>query len=325
MRLETDDGATGPDNTTSTTRTCTRRPTASRRGCRCTSGGEPSYRTLNGGDDASILYHEYTHGLSNRLIIDADGAGALNSPQAGAMGEGWSDWYAKDFLVAQFPGLDNPRSTATSTWAPTRTRRRTRSAPTRLPVAAAARARSAVDRAAGLHLRRLRQDRRRAGGARRRRDLGADAVGPAHGDRLVDGRAASDHAGDAALAAGAVLPGRAQRDPAGRRGAGGTRSATRSGRCSPARHGLLRVHDRRATTSRRSRTSRRRPRSGRRADDRRPRHRRHAGAPLAARRWRSARSSPTPARRPLLADRRPGARLREPVLTAPGLRPRCSR
>jgi hypothetical protein len=61
---------------------------------------------MNGGDDASILYHEYTHGLSNRLITDADGAGALNSPQAGAMGEGWSDWYAKDFLVSQFPELD---------------------------------------------------------------------------------------------------------------------------------------------------------------------------------------------------------------------------
>ena len=67
-----------------------------------------AYRAVNGGDDASILYHEYTHGLSNRLIRDAAGAGALNSEQAGAMGEGWSDWYAKDFLVAQFPGLDDP-------------------------------------------------------------------------------------------------------------------------------------------------------------------------------------------------------------------------
>jgi hypothetical protein len=66
------------------------------------------YRTMNGGDDASILYHEYTHGLSNRLIRDAGGAGALNTAQAGAMGEGWSDWYAKDFLVAQFGALDNP-------------------------------------------------------------------------------------------------------------------------------------------------------------------------------------------------------------------------
>ena len=61
----------------------------------------PNYREMNGGDDASILYHEYTHGLSNRLIRDAGGAGALNSIQAGAMGEGWSDWYAKDFLVSE--------------------------------------------------------------------------------------------------------------------------------------------------------------------------------------------------------------------------------
>jgi hypothetical protein len=69
-------------------------------------GTGSAYRAVNGGDDASILYHEYTHGLSNRLIRDAGGAGALNSPQSGAMGEGWSDWYAKDFLVAEFPALD---------------------------------------------------------------------------------------------------------------------------------------------------------------------------------------------------------------------------
>ena len=66
----------------------------------------PRFRAVNGGDDASVVYHEYTHGLSNRLVTDASGAGALNSAQAGAMGEGWSDWYAKDFIVGQFPGLD---------------------------------------------------------------------------------------------------------------------------------------------------------------------------------------------------------------------------
>ena len=27
----------------------------------------------NGGDDADVVYHEYTHGLSNRLVVDADG------------------------------------------------------------------------------------------------------------------------------------------------------------------------------------------------------------------------------------------------------------
>jgi extracellular elastinolytic metalloproteinase len=59
------------------------------------------FRDVNGGDDASIVYHEYTHGLSNRLITTATGAGALDTLQAAAMGEGWSDWYAKDEVVAE--------------------------------------------------------------------------------------------------------------------------------------------------------------------------------------------------------------------------------
>ncbi|HKG38598.1 MAG TPA: M36 family metallopeptidase [Conexibacter sp.] len=53
---------------------------------------------VNGSDDASIVFHEYTHGLSNRLIGDG---GGLNAKQSGAMGEGWSDWYAMDYLVQQ--------------------------------------------------------------------------------------------------------------------------------------------------------------------------------------------------------------------------------
>jgi extracellular elastinolytic metalloproteinase len=68
------------------------------------------YRNISSGSDAAILYHEYTHGLSNRLVKDAEGAGALNSAQAGAMGEGWSDWYAQDFIVGQFPELDTGAS-----------------------------------------------------------------------------------------------------------------------------------------------------------------------------------------------------------------------
>jgi extracellular elastinolytic metalloproteinase len=53
----------------------------------------------NGGDDAAVVYHEYAHGLSNRLITGSDGWGALDAFQSGAMGEGWSDWYAMDYLV----------------------------------------------------------------------------------------------------------------------------------------------------------------------------------------------------------------------------------
>ncbi|MDX6358047.1 MAG: extracellular elastinolytic metalloproteinase [Nocardioidaceae bacterium] len=60
--------------------------------------GDPFVPT-SGSFDASILYHEYTHGLSNRLVTDAAGNGALNSIQSGSMGEAWSDYYALDYLV----------------------------------------------------------------------------------------------------------------------------------------------------------------------------------------------------------------------------------
>lgn len=47
-----------------------------------------------------ILYHEYTHGLSNRLVVDAGGNSTLSSIQAGSMGEAWSDFYALDYLAS---------------------------------------------------------------------------------------------------------------------------------------------------------------------------------------------------------------------------------
>jgi hypothetical protein len=55
----------------------------------------------NGGDDASVIYHEYTHGLSSRLVTFPNGVPSLVGFQAGSMGEAWSDWYAMDFLIAQ--------------------------------------------------------------------------------------------------------------------------------------------------------------------------------------------------------------------------------
>ena len=59
--------------------------------------------------DASVEYHEYTHGLSNRLVIDASGNSTLNDIQAGSMGEAWSDYYAMDYLVTN-GFLRTPRS-----------------------------------------------------------------------------------------------------------------------------------------------------------------------------------------------------------------------
>ncbi|HET9627663.1 MAG TPA: M36 family metallopeptidase [Kofleriaceae bacterium] len=51
----------------------------------------------DGDFDGTVVYHENTHGLSNRLV----GNGAttcLNGLQSGGMGEGWSDFVAASFL-----------------------------------------------------------------------------------------------------------------------------------------------------------------------------------------------------------------------------------
>ena len=64
--------------------------------------------TVNGSDDPSIVYHEYTHGLSSRLITDAQGYAASAGVQSGAMGEAWSDFYALDFLARQGFQRDDP-------------------------------------------------------------------------------------------------------------------------------------------------------------------------------------------------------------------------
>ncbi len=46
----------------------------------------------DGDFDATIISHEYVHGLSTRLV--GGGAGDLATDQAGGLGEGWSDFYA---------------------------------------------------------------------------------------------------------------------------------------------------------------------------------------------------------------------------------------
>jgi extracellular elastinolytic metalloproteinase len=55
----------------------------------------------DGANDAATVFHEYTHGLTDRLVTDAAGFGALWSAQAGAMSEGLSDFYALDYLAEQ--------------------------------------------------------------------------------------------------------------------------------------------------------------------------------------------------------------------------------
>jgi extracellular elastinolytic metalloproteinase len=56
--------------------------------------------------DADVVFHEYVHGLTNRLVggrLDDD---SLDMPQSGGMGEGWSDYFA---LTIQNYGKDEER------------------------------------------------------------------------------------------------------------------------------------------------------------------------------------------------------------------------
>lgn len=55
----------------------------------------------DGDFDAEVVLHEYTHGLSDRLVGGGTGLGAL---QSAGMGEGWSDFYALALLSE--PGDD---------------------------------------------------------------------------------------------------------------------------------------------------------------------------------------------------------------------------
>jgi hypothetical protein len=60
----------------------------------------PGIPTGDSGTEAETVYHEFTHGLSNRLVTYPDGTSGLVAQQSISMGEGWSDWYAIDFTDA---------------------------------------------------------------------------------------------------------------------------------------------------------------------------------------------------------------------------------
>lgn len=66
------------------------------------------YADVNGSDEASIVYHEYAHGLSNRLVVNASGASNITTAQAAMMGEAISDFYALDLLVHEGDLVDGP-------------------------------------------------------------------------------------------------------------------------------------------------------------------------------------------------------------------------
>jgi Zn-dependent metalloprotease len=61
--------------------------------------------------DSDVVYHEYGHGISNRLI--GNGGTGLSGTQSGAMGEGWSDYWActinNDGVMGEYVTLNNTR------------------------------------------------------------------------------------------------------------------------------------------------------------------------------------------------------------------------
>jgi extracellular elastinolytic metalloproteinase len=44
--------------------------------------------------DADVVFHEFTHGVTNRLVGGRMNSQALEQPQSGGMGEGWGDYFA---------------------------------------------------------------------------------------------------------------------------------------------------------------------------------------------------------------------------------------
>lgn len=62
--------------------------------------------------DSDVVFHEFTHGVSNRLVGGLGDAHALQQPQSRGMGEGWSDYFA---LTIQNFNLPNER-TVTGDW-----------------------------------------------------------------------------------------------------------------------------------------------------------------------------------------------------------------
>jgi extracellular elastinolytic metalloproteinase len=62
--------------------------------------------------DAGVVFHEYMHGVTNRLVGGPADAFALQQPQSRGMGEGWGDYIACTILGTDVVGswvVNNPR------------------------------------------------------------------------------------------------------------------------------------------------------------------------------------------------------------------------
>ena len=132
----------------------------------------PHIPSGDSGNEAETVYHEFTHGLSNRLVTTPDGIPALNAQQSGSMGEGWSDWYAIDFTDNNGWFFDTPANGDAIAFRYSGRRRGL--LPHRGGRLSGRRHRDELPRGwvrhppGRIHVRRLRQDHRPARGPRRR-------------------------------------------------------------------------------------------------------------------------------------------------------------
>ena len=66
--------------------------------------------------DADVVLHEYTHGLTTRLVGGTQQGHSLDAPQSAGMGEGWSDFFAltiQNYFRAQ---QGKPEKVVTGDW-----------------------------------------------------------------------------------------------------------------------------------------------------------------------------------------------------------------
>ena len=60
------------------------------------SSGAANYNDSS--NDGMVVFHEYGHGVSNRLVGGGTATSCLSGVQSGAMGEGWSDYFAATYF-----------------------------------------------------------------------------------------------------------------------------------------------------------------------------------------------------------------------------------
>jgi hypothetical protein len=64
--------------------------------------------------DADVVFHEYAHGLTNRLVGGRMNVHALDAPQSSGMGEGWGDYFA--LTLQNYFRMPQPEKVVTGAW-----------------------------------------------------------------------------------------------------------------------------------------------------------------------------------------------------------------